>query len=80
MRALSLSVGLNVDLCLGKKTLQTTAFIYNSSRPVHRAADYISHSWRDNGHRKTQMLRSFLFLQEYVAAVLAGTILAWLFD
>ena len=37
MRALSLSVGLNVDLCLGKQLFrqQTTAFIYNSSRPVH---------------------------------------------
>lgn len=75
MRALSLSVGLNDDLWENNSSDNS---VYNSSRPVHRATDFISHSWRDNGHRKTQMLRSFLFLQEYVATVLAGTILAWL--
>ena len=75
MRALSLNVGLQDALWESNVSDNS---IYNSSRRVRRASDFISHSWRDNGRRKTQMLRSFLFLQEYIATVLAGTVLAWL--
>ena len=43
---------------------------YDLSYEAKRCTYFVSHSWRDDGRRKVQMLREFLFLQSLVGRTL----------
>ena len=47
-----------------------TGTCYDLSFEAQRCTYFVSHSWRDGGRRKVQMLREFLFLQALVGRTL----------
>ena len=47
-----------------------TGTCYDLSYEAQRCTYFVSHSWRDGGRRKVQMLREFLFLQALVGRTL----------
>ena len=76
----SLTLGVCVCVCVqvpsffGKKPSGTS---FDRSHRAHRCTYFVSHSWRDDGRRKVQMLREFLYLQGLVAKLVTPVAQLW---